>query len=78
MSVHEAAAAAGERRLRPVFLTASAAAVGVIPLILSGSSLWAPLGTVICFGLIGSTVLTLYVLPAAYAMYGEKEEHPKL
>lgn len=78
MSVHEAAAAAGKRRLRPIFLTASAAAVGVIPLILSGSSLWAPLGTVICFGLIGSTVLTLYVLPAAYALYGEKEEHPEL
>jgi multidrug efflux pump subunit AcrB len=74
MSVHDAALAAGKRRLRPIFLTASAAAVGVIPLILSGSSLWGPLGTVICFGLIGSTILTLLVLPAAYALYGEREE----
>jgi len=74
MSVHAAALAAGKRRLRPIFLTASAAAVGVIPLILSGSSLWGPLGTVICFGLIGSTILTLLVLPAAYALYGEREE----
>ncbi|MDD2803984.1 MAG: efflux RND transporter permease subunit [Elusimicrobiales bacterium] len=77
MSVNDAALAAGKRRLRPIFLTASAAAVGVIPLILSGSSLWGPLGTVICFGLIGSTVLTLLVLPAAYALYGEKEEAAK-
>jgi multidrug efflux pump subunit AcrB len=74
MTVDAAALAAGKRRLRPIFLTASAAAVGVIPLILSGSSLWGPLGTVIGFGLIGSTILTLCVLPAAYALYGEKAE----
>ena len=72
MSVKEAAFAAGRRRLRPIFLTASAAAVGVIPLITSGSILWGPLGTVICFGLIGSTILTLYVLPVAYWRLGEK------
>ena len=77
MSVRDAATAAGKRRLRPIFLTASAAAVGVIPLIFSGSLLWGPLGTVICFGLIGSTILTLLVLPAAYALYGEKEEAAK-
>ncbi|HNW44412.1 MAG TPA: efflux RND transporter permease subunit [Elusimicrobiales bacterium] len=77
MSVHAAATAAGKRRLRPILLTASAAAVGVVPLILSGSLLWGPLGTVICFGLIGSTVLTLLVLPAAYARYGETEEAAK-
>lgn len=66
MSLKDAAIAAGKRRMRPIFLTASAAAVGVIPLITSGSLLWGPLGTVICFGLIGSTILTLYVLPVAY------------
>lgn len=74
MSVKDAAFAAGKRRLRPIFLTASAAAVGVIPLITSGSLLWGPLGTVICFGLIGSTILTLYVLPVAYWKLGEKGE----
>lgn len=71
MSVHDAAMAAGKRRMRPIFLTASAAAVGVVPLITSGSLLWGPLGTVICFGLIGSTILTLYVLPVAYWKFGE-------
>jgi multidrug efflux pump subunit AcrB len=74
MSVKDAAVAAGERRMRPIFLTASAAAAGVIPLILSGSLLWGPMGSVICFGLIGSTLLTLYVLPVAYWKFsgGEK------
>ncbi|MFT3738272.1 MAG: efflux RND transporter permease subunit [Breznakibacter sp.] len=68
MSVHEAAIAAGKRRMRPIFLTAAAASVGVIPMILSRSPLWGPLGTVICFGLLVSMVLTLYVLPLLYAM----------
>lgn len=71
MSLKEASIAAGKRRMRPIFLTASAAAVGVIPLITSGSSLWGPLGTVICFGLVSATVLTLYVLPAAYWRFAE-------
>jgi len=67
MSISEAAKAAGKRRMRPIFLTSAAAAVGVIPMIISGSPLWGPLGTVICFGLIISMVLTLYVLPVLYA-----------
>lgn len=66
LSAKEAAIKAGERRMRPIFLTASAAAAGVIPLITSGSLLWGPMGSVICFGLVASTLLTLYVLPAAY------------
>jgi len=66
MSVYESALAAGKRRMRPIFLTSAAAAVGVIPMILSRSLLWGPLGTVICFGLILGMVLTLYVLPVLY------------
>ncbi|MDD4003934.1 MAG: efflux RND transporter permease subunit [Elusimicrobiaceae bacterium] len=74
MPLKEAAFAAGKRRMRPIFLTAAAAAVGVIPLMTSGSSLWGPMGAVICFGLIGSTILTLYVLPVAYWKYSGDEE----
>jgi multidrug efflux pump subunit AcrB len=75
MSLRDAALAAGKRRLRPIFLTAAAAAVGVIPLITSGSLLWGPMGTMLCFGLIGSTVLTLYVLPVAYWKFsGDQDE----
>jgi len=66
MSVREAAIAAGKRRMRPIFLTSAAAAMGVVPMILSRSSLWGPLGTVICFGLLISMVLTLYILPILY------------
>ncbi len=68
MSVKEAALAAGKRRMRPIFLTSAAASVGVIPMIISRSSLWGPLGTVICFGLLISMVLTLFILPVLYTI----------
>ena len=66
MLLAEAAVAAGKRRMRPIFLTSFAAAVGVVPMIVSGSSLWGPLGAVVCFGLLISMILTLYVLPVMY------------
>src|SRR5512138_1354835 len=66
LSVLEAAIAAGKRRMRPIFLTSAAAAVGVIPMITSRSPLWGPMGAVTCFGLLLSMVLTLFVLPVAY------------
>ena len=65
-SLEEAAISASKRRMRPIFLTSAAAAVGVIPMIASGSSLWGPLGAVICFGLIFALVLSLLVLPVLY------------
>ena len=68
-SLEEAAISAGKRRMRPIFLTSAAAAVGVIPMIASGSSLWGPLGTVICFGLIFALVLSLLVLPVLYYLF---------
>jgi multidrug efflux pump subunit AcrB/outer membrane protein TolC len=78
MSVYESALAAGRRRMRPIFLTSAAAAVGVIPMILSRSLLWGPLGTVICFGLIIGMVLTLYVLPLLYwVLYRQEERSQK-
>ncbi|XVJ66384.1 MAG: efflux RND transporter permease subunit [Lacibacter sp.] len=66
MKLSEAAIAAGKRRMRPIFLTSFAAAMGVVPMIVSGSTLWGPLGAVVCFGLIVSMILTLYVLPVVY------------
>lgn len=61
--LEKAATEAGERRLRPIFLTTMAAAVGVTPMILSGSSLWSPLASVIAVGLIFSMFFTLLVIP---------------
>ncbi len=69
----EAAIAAGKRRMRPIFLTAMAAAVGVVPMILSGSSLWGPLGSVICFGLLFALVLSLLMLPVLYYLLHKNE-----
>jgi outer membrane protein TolC len=75
MTTKEAAIAAGKRRMRPIFLTSAAAGVGVIPMIISRSPLWGPMGTVICFGLLFSMVLTLYILPVLYSVsYSDKEK----
>jgi outer membrane protein TolC len=65
-TLEQAARDAGARRLRPIFLTTMAAAVGVTPMILSGSSLWSPLASVIAFGLIFSMFFTLLVVPVLY------------
>lgn len=73
-SAFEAARLSAERRMRPIFLTSSAAAVGVIPMVISRSSLWGPLGTVICFGLIVSMLLTLFILPTLYWLFFRKED----
>lgn len=64
----EAATLAGERRLRPIFLTTMAAAVGVTPMILSGSKLWSPLASVLAVGLIFSMFFTLLVVPVIYVL----------
>lgn len=73
VSIKEAALSAGKRRMRPIFLTSAAAAIGVVPMILSGSPLWGPLGTVICFGLTFSMILTLFVLPVLYWLFFYKK-----
>lgn len=66
MSYKEAGIAAGKRRMRPIFLTSMAAAMGVVPMIISQSPLWGPMGAVICFGMIIGMVLTLLILPVLY------------
>jgi len=68
LDAKEAAIHAGLRRIRPIFLTSMAAAVGVLPMIISGSPLWAPLASVFSVGIIWSMVMTLLVIPAIYAM----------
>ena len=61
-------------RLRPVLMTAIVAALGLIPMILSngvGSEIQRPLATVIVGGLVTSTFLTLFVLPALFAWFSK-------
>jgi len=69
----DAALEAGKRRLRPIFLTSVAAAVGVLPMILSGSAMWAPLGAVISLGILCSMVFTLVFIPVLYQLVHRKE-----
>lgn len=66
MDIRTAAIDAAKRRLRPIFLTAMAAAIGVVPMIISGSSLWSPLASVIAFGVIWSMLMALLVIPVIY------------
>ncbi len=71
--LEEATLEAGERRLRPIFLTTMAAAVGVTPMIISGSTMWSPLASVIAFGLLGSMFFTLVVIPVLFVVVNEKK-----
>lgn len=61
------------RRLRPVLMTASIAAFGLIPLLLAtgpGSEIQRPLAIVVIGGLITSTLLTLILLPILFRRFG--------
>lgn len=66
LSAKEAGFEAGKRRMRPIFLTSATTALGVIPMIIAHTSLWMPMGVVICFGTIFSLPLVVTVLPVAY------------
>ena len=64
--VSHAAYEAGRRRMVPIFLTTATTAVGVIPMIIAGSSFWMPVGVTIFAGGIGALILVVTVLPVAY------------
>jgi cobalt-zinc-cadmium resistance protein CzcA len=76
MAVQEAVEAGALSRLRPVLMTASIAALGLVPLLLSsgvGAEVQRPLATVVIGGLITSTLLTLVVLPSTYAWLSRRK-----
>ena len=75
MTVREAAYHAGLRRMRPIFLTSAAASVGVLPMIMERSALWAPMGTVIFFGTLISMILISTILPIAYWLVFKKQDN---
>uniref|UniRef100_A0AAU6WTS6 Efflux RND transporter permease subunit n=1 Tax=Chryseobacterium endophyticum TaxID=1854762 RepID=A0AAU6WTS6_9FLAO len=74
-TVKEACIMAGARRMRPILLTCLAASMGVVPMIISNSPLWAPMGTVIFFGTLISMGFILTMLPLLYWMTYRKEEN---
>lgn len=72
-SVEEAVRKGAARRLRPVLMTATIAAFGLVPLLFAdgpGSEIQRPLAIVVIGGLITSTALTLVLLPVLYRRFG--------
>lgn len=67
-SQEEAIRSAVVERFRPILLTAGTTIAGMVPLLLTSSSLWPPFASAIISGLAVSTVLTLVVVPAAYRL----------
>ena len=76
-SLAEAVRVGAERRLRPVLMTATITAFGLVPLLFAtgpGSEIQRPLAIVVIGGLITSTLLTLVLLPILYERFGEGSE----
>jgi heavy metal efflux system protein len=64
-------------RLRPVLMTALVASLGFLPMALAtgrGAEVQRPLATVVIGGILSSTALTLFVLPAIYRIFHRREE----
>jgi len=64
-------------RLRPMMMTSSVAILGLLPASLStgiGSDVQRPLATVIVYGLLAGTIITLYLLPALYYSMEKRNE----
>ncbi|NOX16689.1 MAG: CusA/CzcA family heavy metal efflux RND transporter, partial [Chlorobi bacterium] len=69
--IHERIIMGTRNRLRPVLLTAGAAALGFLPMAIStnaGAEVQRPLATVVIGGLISATFLTMIVLPVLYSV----------
>ena len=77
MPLPEAVRRGAERRLRPVLMTASIAAFGLVPLLFAtgpGSEIQRPLAIVVIGGLVSATLLTLVLLPILYERFGESAQ----
>ncbi|MFC0116460.1 efflux RND transporter permease subunit [Pseudoalteromonas xiamenensis] len=77
MSLDQAIFDGALTRLRPVLTTAFVASLGFIPMALNtgiGSEVQRPLATVVIGGIISSTLLTLFVIPALYRILHKEKE----
>ncbi|OFX73442.1 MAG: hypothetical protein A2071_02185 [Bacteroidetes bacterium GWC1_47_7] len=80
MKMHDLIIQGSMGRLRPVILTASAAALGFLPMAVStsaGAEVQRPLATVVIGGLITSTFLTMIVLPLLYGYFMDDKRNKK-
>lgn len=75
LSVVEAVKEAASLRLRPILMTSLSTILGTLPIALAlgaGSESRTSMGIAVIGGLIFSTVLTLFVIPAIYSYFSEK------
>lgn len=73
LPLREVVVEGAKRRLRPVLMTASIAALGLVPLLFAsgpGAEIQRPLAIVVIGGLVTSTLLTLVLLPILYERFG--------
>jgi cobalt-zinc-cadmium resistance protein CzcA len=73
MSIQDVVFEGAKRRLRPVLMTASITAWGLLPVLFAtgpGSEIQRPLAVVVTGGLLSSTLLTLIMLPILYRRFG--------
>jgi len=78
-SVRDAMILAGERRLRPILMTALATIAGMIPLSIAfgaGSQMLQPLAIAVIGGLVASMVLSLIVTPAVHYYLSRHRDEP--
>jgi cobalt-zinc-cadmium resistance protein CzcA len=76
LSMRECVTEGAKRRLRPVLMTASITAFGLVPLLFAtgpGSEIQRPLAIVVIGGLISATALTLILLPILYLRFGHQK-----
>ena len=67
-TIEDACRESVDKRFRAIFLSAMTTCIGLLPLIISGNPLTAPMAAVLLFGLLFSTVLTMIGVPVMYAM----------
>ncbi len=76
-TVREALAAGVALRIRPILLTSATTVAGLLPLALSSSPLWPPMAAAMIAGLIASTLLALFVVPAMYSLLFSMQDRRK-
>ncbi|MBX3428805.1 MAG: efflux RND transporter permease subunit [Hyphomonadaceae bacterium] len=79
-SIREAIIEASNLRIRPILMTSIATIVGAVPLILghgAGAESRFTIGTVIFFGLLVATMLTLFVVPVFYDLLAKYTKSPE-
>ena len=72
MGINESVVTASRQRLRPILMTTLTTVLGMIPMAIGngeGAEMWNGLGVVVAWGLSVSTLITLVIIPTAYAIF---------